>query len=361
MNYRLATLLARTAVASDYTEDIDIDVKDPISQIIVRYDCYNGNQDHADGYPSECITKIELIDGSDVLFSLSGVEAQAVDYYHNQKEPANVVRYLNANYSYMIMNLNFGRYLYDPEIALDPGRFSNLKLRISMTRASGGSLSTAGRLTVHAVLFDQKTISPIGFLMHKEIKNYTLGDASHEYTDLPLDYPYRKLFIRAQYNSQAIDEQIANIKLSEDVDKKVPINQSMASLIGVLCSRTRPYREVAIGPGQTTAKVFYCTPTYRVGFAGAGWRSASTPYGMTIYDGDGGYFTEAQEGGGVNWQCMCEGWLPHAVIEIPFGMPNDIADWYDVAGIGNLKLDITSESSPSSGGCQIMLQQLRRY
>jgi len=361
VNYRLATLLARTAIASDYTEDIDVDVKDPISQIIVRYDCLNGSQDNADGFPSEAITKIELIDGSDVLYSLSGVQAQAVDFYHNKREPANVVRYLNANYSYMIMNLNFGRYLYDPELALNPAQFSNLKLRISMTRGSGGSLSTAGRLTVHAVLFDQKAVSPIGFLMHKEIKNYTLGDASHEYTDLPLDHAYRKLFIRAQYDGQAIDEQIANIKLSEDVDKVVPINQSMASLIGVLCSQTRPYREVIIGAGGTSARVFYCVPTYRVGFAGAAWRPTISLSLVTLYDGDGGYFTEIQGDAGPNFSVTCEGWLPHAVIEIPFGLQNDIADWYDVSGIGNLKLDITSESSPSAGACQIMLQQLRRY
>jgi len=361
MLYRLATLLARTAIASDYTEDIDIDVKDPISQIIVRYDCENGSVTQANGYPSECVTKIELIDGSDVLFSLSGVEAQAVDFYHNQREPANIVRYLTDNYSYMIIALNFGRFLYDPEIALDPARFSNLKLRISMTRASGGAVSTAGRLTVHAHLFDKKTISPIGFLMHKEIKNYTLGDASHEYTDLPLDYPYRKLFIRAQYDSQAMDEQIANIKLSEDVDKVVPINQSMASLIGVLCSQTKPYREAIIGPTDTVARTFYCNPTYRVTFTAAPARVAAIANPPCFWDGDGGYFRAISAATVGNWYAHAEGWLPQATLEIPFGLQGDIADWYDVSGIGNLKLDITSEATPQSGGCQIILQQLRRY
>ena len=362
MNYRLATILARTDVVSDYTEDIDIDVKDPISQLIVRYDCLNTNQAAADGYPSECVTKIELIDGSDVLFSLSGVEAQAVDFYHNKREPSNTVRYINGNYSYMIFNLNFGRYLYDPELALDPARFSNLKLRVSMTRGLGGSLSVAGRLAVHAILFDQKVISPVGFFMHKEIKNYTLGDASHEYTDLPTDHPYRKLFIRAQYDNQDMSDQIANIKLSEDVDKVVPVNQSMESLIGVLCSQTSPYRESIIGQGSGGAQPFYCIPAYRLGLTGCFWRNTDfASRSPEFFHGAGGYFTEFQEVAGANWTCACVGWLPHAVIEIPFGLQGDIADWYDVSGVGNLKLDITSGATPNAGGCQIMLQQLRRY
>lgn len=361
MNYRTATLLARTGVASDYTEDIDIDVKDPLSQLVVIYDCLNGSSDVSQGHPAECITKIELIDGSDVLYSLSGVEAQAVDFYDKRFEPSNHLRYLQANYSYMVFNMNFGRYLYDPEIALDPARFSNLKLRISITRGSGGCTSVAGRLTVVGHLFDQKAISPIGFLMNKEVKSFTLGDSSHEYTDLPLDYPYRKLFIRAQYNSQAIDEQIANIKLSEDQDKRVPFNLSIMNVLRAVVSQTRPYRETIVGPGHNAVQYFYCTPSYRVVFGASIWAGNVGAGQQALYDGDGGYFGEVQDTTAINWQATCEGWLPHAVVEIPFGLQNEIADWYDVSGIGNLKLDITSESSPSSGGCQIMLQQLRRY
>jgi len=361
MYYRLATILAMETISSDLTVDVDVDVKDPISQMVVVYDCLNGNHAHGDGYPSECITKIELIDGSDVLYSLSGVEAQAVDFYHNQKEPANRVRYINGNYSYMVMNLNFGRYLYDPEIALNPTRFSNLKLRVSITRGIGGTLSTSGRLTVLAHLFDQKTISPIGFLMHKEIKNYTLGDSSHEYTDLPLDHPYRKLFIRAQRDENAIDSQIANIKLSEDVDKVVPFNQTIANILRTLVSQTRPYRESIIAPGTTTANEFFCAPTYGCVFSGAAWRIATATTGVSLWGGSGGYFEEIQSLAGPNFSAHVEGWLPHAVLEIPFGLQNEIADWFDVSGIGNLKLDITAGGSVDTKTCQIMLQQLRRY
>jgi len=362
VKYRIATLLAVTDVSSDYTEDIDVDVKDPISQIVICYDEMHVGSGSAQGHPAECVTKIELIDGSDVLYSLSGVEAQAVDYYHNHIEPANRMRYLNTNYAYMVFNINFGRYLYDPELALDPARFSNLKLRITIDRGAGGTASVAGRLRVIAHLFDEKTISPIGFLMQKEVKTYTLGDSSHEYTDLPLDHPYRKLFIRGQRDSYTYDNQIANIKLSEDGDKKVPFNQSSYNLVRGVISQTKPYCEGIKGAGHPAGRFYFCTPCFDVTFAGAQWRNVTQTDNVPhFYGGAGGYFEECQVTGAGNWSAICQGWLPHAVLEIPFGLQGDIADWYDVSGLGNLKLDITGGGSVGTAYAQIMLQQLRRY
>ncbi len=362
MNYRIATLYARGAISSDLPVEIDIDVKDPISQIQVVYDTLNGASVAADGYPAACVTKIELIDGSEVLYSMSGVEAQAVDFYHNEREPVNHVRYLAANYSHSVMNLNFGRFLYDAELALDPTRFRNLKMRLSIDRNAGGCGSVAGLLAVFAHMFDEKVISPMGFLMHKEIKSYTLQNSTHEYTDLPIDYPYRKLFIRAQRPGTEPHFQIANIKLSQDVDKVVPLDLTMNDIIRAIVSQTRPYREGIIGAGTSTASVyFYCVPSYMVTFGGALWRNGAETYSCNFYDGDGGRFSERQGTAGPNWSVNIAGWLPHAVVQIPFGLQNDISDWFDVSGIGNLKLDITGGGSVGTAYAQIILQQLRRY
>ncbi len=362
MNYRLATILARESHSADTTKTIDIDIQDPISQIQVTYEPVNGSQAYGDGHPARCITKIELIDGSEVLYSLSGVEAQAVDYYHNQKAPLNIVLYTNGMNSEMIMNLNFGRFLYDAELALDPKKFTNLQLKITIDIDAGGSNVASGYLTVLAHIFDEKQVSPSGFLMHKEIKSYTLANSAHEYTDLPTDHPYRKLFVRAQRYGTGPEYQVDTLKLSEDVDKKVVINHTMFQILRAITSQVKPYREWIIGPGAVTAQNFYCTPTYWPAFAGAGWRSATTPYGLVFYAGDGGRFTSAQEGAGPNWQCHVEGWAPHGVIEIPFGLQNDIDDWYNVSAIGNLKIDILGAGSVgSSQTAEIFLQQLKRY
>ncbi|GAI57748.1 unnamed protein product, partial [marine sediment metagenome] len=54
-----------------------------------------------------------------------------------------------------------------------------------------------------------------------------------------------------------------------------------------------------------------------------------------------------------------EGYLPHGVFEIPFGLQDDPNDWYDVSRIGSLKADIIGGSS--TGTAELMLQQLRTY
>lgn len=362
MNYRLATILAREAHAADTTKVVDIDIKDPISQIQVIYECTNGGAAFSTGHPVRCVTKIEIVDGSEVLFSLSGAEAQAADYYHNQRETASVVLYLNGMNSEQIMNINFGRFLLDPLLALDPAKFSNLQLKITLDVDAGGSASAGGYLTVLANIFDEKEISPVGFLMHKEIKSYTMAAASHEYTDLPIDYPYRKLFLRAQTYGAGPEYRLGNVKLSEDADKKVPLNHTGFQLLRMLTGQIKPYREGILLPGAAAAQHFHCTPSYWPVFAATGWRAAIGGGDKNCFEGDGGRFQFVQTAGGPNAQVLVEGWAPHGVIEIPFGRQNEIDDWYNVSGIGNLKLDIEGHAAVGAAQtAQIFLQQKRTY
>lgn len=362
MNYRLATILATETHTADTTKVIDIDVKDPISQIIITHEPTSVGSASPNGHPSRCVTLIELIDGSDVLFSLSGVEAQALDFYHNKIEPPNVLFYTDGNKSESIFNINFGRYLYDPLYAFDPSKFTNPQLKITLDIDGGAIAPVTGDLTVLAHLFDEKAITPTGFFMSKEIKSFTLANATHEYTDLPTDYPYRKLLVRAQRYGTGPEYQIDTVKLSEDTDKRVVLNHTMFQLLRSIASQTPPYREWIIGWGTSSATNFYCTPCYWPAFAGALWRTATTPAGLCFYSGDGGRFSETQEAAGPNWQAHVEGLAPHGVLEIPFGLQDTPEDWYNVSDIGNLKLDIKGAASVgSSQTSEVFLQQLRSY
>lgn len=362
MNYRLATVFSRQNQTDDVTKVIDLNLADPISQLQILYEPMNGGQISGDGHPALCISKIELVDGSDVLFSLSGVEAQAADWYHRKIAPPNIMLYLNDNASEMLYNINFGRYLWDPIYAFDPKKFTNPQLKITIDINAGGSLTDAGQLTVLAQIFDEKTITPEGLLVHKEIKDYTLASASHEYTDLPTDDLYRKLFLRIQKYGKGTELCFDTIKLSEDNDRRVPLNHTISHILRSMVGQTKPYREWIIGPGTTEPQNFYCTPAYWPAFAAAQWRSAVADCQIAIYGGDGGRFTEAQTGTGPNWQALCQGWCPHGVIEIPFGLQDDPADWYDVTKLGSLMLDILSGSDMSSDeSCQVFIQQLRKY
>jgi len=362
MKYRVATILAREAVSSDLTKVIDLNLADPVSQIHVVYESTGASSGSPDGPAAKCVTKIELVDGSDVLFSLSGQEAQAVDFYHRRQEPGNLPIYLNGMNAEMIYNLNFGRFLFDPMFAFDPKKFTNPQLKITIDRNAGGMTSTAGFLTVLAHIFDEKPISAEGFLMHKEIKDYSMGSASHEYTDLPTDFPYRKLFVAAQTYGTGLEYLINTLKLSEDNDRKIPINLTMFELLRALTALTPPYKERLLVSGGASGLYFYCTPCYWPRVAISQWEGSNNAKTATVFGGDGGRGNYYLEGVGNNYDINVEGWAPHGAIEIPFGLQDDPDDWYEVAGLGSLRLDVLSISGRSSSDkVQVFLQQLRRY
>ena len=362
MNYRHTTILARKTEGSDVTETIDIDIKDPISQLVITHEATAGSDASATMHPAACITKIEIVDGSDVLYSLSGVEAQGVDWYHNLKEPANQMLYLNGMNSEMVFNLNFGRHLWDPILALDPKRFTNLQLKVSIDVNGGGMAVSTGYLTVLAKCFDEKKISPMGFLQHKEIKSFTLANSSWEYTDLPTDYPIRKLLIRARRDAVGFDYQLANIKLHEDNLKRVILDYTIGEVLRSIVSETPPYREKVIGYGSTGEHYFYITPGYWPSIIASPWEIGTISTVCKAYEGDGQRAISLQTTLVGNIQHHVEGWCPHAMLQIPFGLQDVIEDWFDVAKVGNLKLEIKGAATVGTAQtAQIVLQQLRKY
>jgi len=363
MNYRLSTLWERQEYASDKTEVIDIVGIDMISRIMLIYEAYNSVSGAQTGHPALCIPKIEIVDGSDVIFSLSGKEAQAVDWYNNRVEPQNLCDYLPSRYSEMIYNINFGRFLYDPKFAFDPTKFRNPQLKVTIDIDGGGSTVTKGYLTALMHLFDEKSASPIGFLMHKEVKDYAFGAGTHEYTDLPNDYPIRKLLLRAQkYGDTGVRDCFDTIKLSEDNDKRIPLNHSILNILKSITSLQKPYQEWVLHEGSAAGAYVYITPTEKVNIQGTQWRSTASQAFIAYMLADGGRATFDQYSETSNTQALVTGWCPHGVLEIPFGDQMDESDWYDVARIKNLKLDVKSGSGMSSSeSCQVLLQQARRY
>jgi len=362
MRYRLATVLAREAHDKDITKIIDLNLVDPVSRLHIIYEAQNTSSVEPTAHPAKIISKIELIDGSDVLFSLSGQEAQAVNFYDTGKVPANIINYWNENWSEMIFDINFGRFLFDPLYAFDPKKFINPQLKITISIASGGAVSDNGYLTVLADIFDEKAITPVGFLMHKEIIDYEPGASAHEYTDLPTDYPYRKLFIKAQQYGNGPEALINTIKLSEDNDRKIPLDLTCYQLLRAITSRSGPYRESLVVAGAADDWKFYCTPCYWPMGNISQFEDSHADFDFALGFPDGGRGNISLGTGGLNLAITVSGWAPHGVMAIPFGLQDDPEDWYDVTKIGNLRLDVLATANFTTGdSCAVFLQQLRKY
>lgn len=361
MNYRLSQILPQKSYTADITETIDLDVVDPISQLIIELGVVNVGNVAPTAHAIACLTKIELVDGSDVLFSLSGYQAEAVDFYHNKVMRSNWNPYLDGMTVQRFIGINFGRKLWDPLLAFNPKQFKNPQLKLTLDINAGGNAPVTNQLRVWGALFDQKEISPVGFLMHKEIKNYTMGSASHEYTDLPRDYPYRKLFLRAQSPGTEPGQLVDKIKLYEDEGKRIPIDLEMPDMILRTIESSPMITEILYGYVLTTATYGYCTPTTRVVGNVNRWAAAVGAGEIAFYDGDGGRFKVIAATAASNMQASVSGWLPHGTFEIPFGDQDNIDDWFDVSKIGSMKADVLSLAGGNAIACQLFLQQLRKY
>jgi hypothetical protein len=362
MNYRLSTLFERKAYSADATEVIDINVKDPISQLIIELAANITDDTAITAHAIACLKKIELVDGSDVLFALSGYEAEAVDWYHNHviRSPWDI--YMGWGETQRFIGINFGRYLWDPILSFDPTKFRNPQLKLTIDIDAGGAVPNQNRLAVWAAMFDQKTVTPAGFLMHKEIKDYTMASASHEYTDIPTDYPIRKMFVRSQYPEVEPGQIINTIKLSEDQDKRIIFDHQAEQILRTMAYMSPPIQEHIHARVAVAATHIYCTPTARCYAIGTELGDTSGSGNIATTMGDGGRFHAYAETAQKYAQFFVRGWLPHGTYELPFGNPEDIEDWFDVTKVGSLKADILSVSGiTSSYSTQIFLQQLRKY
>lgn len=363
--YRLATIWPRKAYDADITEIIELKLKDPISQLIVTDEATNGSAAGQQGHPAKCITKIELVDGSDVLYSLDGREAQAVDFYHNKKLPANLVLYPNDMNSEIIYPINFGRKLWDPVLALDPKRFSNLQLKITLDENGGGKNVDGHYLTVLAKVFDEKAISPVGFFMCKEIKSYTMSASGHEYIDLPIDYPHRMLFIRSHVAGTGPDYQFESIKLHQDNGKHVLFDNIIGEILRVIQSEFPMVDEWVITdpptPGGTMS--VYITPGYWPTALAQEWLAPTSANNvMGCYSGDGGRLQVSTASGWTsNAQIHVKGWCPHSTLAFPLGDLDDMGDWFDPPKGSSVELDIKGHGSLAAATCEIFLQQFRKY
>lgn len=356
MNYRIASILAAEAANTATTKTMDVNLAAPISRIVIQFKGTN-NGSVPTAHPAKMVSKIELVDGSNVLFSLSGVQAQALNFYETGRMPTSVLDYRNDVMAIATFELNFGRWLWDPELALDPSKFNNPQLKITHNKAAGGSSPDVGELSVFAFVFDKKTITPIGFLMAKEQFNYTLNPSASEHIDLATDMPYRFLAMQSLTAGKQPHENMSVIKLSEDNDAAVVINNERISNLCKLLTTFPSFSEHVMALDLDTSPVHYCTPTYNTGITGLGMDTFNGS--LMVLQSYGGSFTPTGDAD-EHVQFLVNGTIPHAMVAIPLGNQNAIEDWYDVTKIGSLRLSITAGSS-ASGTCQIISQQIRKF
>lgn len=356
MRYRFTQILASESIATAGTKTQDINIRKPISRISIRVKGTN-NGSTPTAHPSLIVSKIELVDGSDVLFSLSGKECYALNYYEEGQIPFTINETEDNIQCCATYHLNFGRFLWDEVFALDPSKFSNLQLKITHNKASGGSAPDAGTLAIFAHVFDENPPVPRGFMMSKEIYSYTLTASAHEYIDLPLDYPYRLLLVMSHSSSLAPNSQYNKVKWSLDNDGDVIINDVSTSELLKVFQHHEPIEETIGTFGTGSAVTYYIVGSYE-GYATEVGRSANNS-ACVVTQQSGSIITHTGDSS-ESAQIIHRSYAPFGALNIILAGDKDDKNWFNPQGHVSSQLDITAGSS-ASGSVQILLQQARTY
>ena len=359
MDFRYVELLGLTALVDGQMIEVDLDMADPVSELLLDLRVTQGAAAASTEHNLACFSKIEITDGSDVLFSIDGLELQALDIYHSGVFPrGGWFHYLSGIASDAQVAISFGRYLYDEDLAFDPKKFTNPKLRVTFNSSLGGAAVSGGQISVLAALFDEKVVSPTGFLMTKEIKRWSRAVTGHEYTDMPTDHPYRKVMLQGRLASVPPHWIFANIKLASDQDKKVIFNGEFRDLMFGPARLNAYISENCTAASRANLDIKHITPTMDVMATVTGWAEADAVGVVDAWNGDGGALEIISAAAG-NVNMRYSGWAPHGTLAIPFGNQDNIADWFDVRNIGSLKLDITSGNADAVQ--KLFIQQYRAY
>ena len=356
--HRYSEILADESITTAGTKTIDVNLTDPISAIFGQVRLTN-NGSTPTGHPVAALPKIEVVDGSDVICSLTGRQAQAKQFFDQGKPPLNILAYLNDVQCIASFVILFGRYPWDEEMGLDPTRFNNLQIKIQHNYALGGSSPDAATLQVYGMLFDSMPPSLKGFIQSKEIYSYSLTSGAYEYVELPRDYPLRRLILQSLAADKAMNDQLNEVKLSEDHDKKIIIEEAVSNLIKFGLGPDMQYNEEIFGSSAMGGVDHYVTPVHEVHGV---FNAMDSGVAIAKEETPGNLFKIISASATPNVRGLIRGYCPHGCFPVNFGDPSYPPDAWDVTGLKSARLRIKGGSSVGSAStAQVVAEQYRMY
>lgn len=353
-------------LANSGTRTTDIKIIDPITALWIEAKCANGVTYNHDSPMHLCISAIEVIDGSTVLFSLDG--AELLGYVCGQLGfmPHQQVNETGYDLNSLALPIMFGRFLGDTQYAFDPRKFTNPQVRITWDLATLTTVGATGfsdgdmSYTLMAQIMEGAP-APIGFIQAKEVFTYTTA-VGVEYIDLPIDLPYVALMVRCVAGARHWYTAITDIKLSIDGDKQVPIDMKCEDLQNFLFLRQPrlEYRHLFHKTSAETIKlllkehehvVLMNEESYDMVHAYSNWGYGEQTIAM--------YSSGTPTTSYYNMGAHVTGYWPYHCIYIPFGDLQKPTEWFPVRGLNSVRLELTGGVAALSN--YICLAQERRY
>lgn len=357
MNHRNVSLIDNLGFAANRTEIYNLRGMDPISELVIYLRGTN-NAAVPLGHPAHMLTRVQVVDGSEVIVDLTGEQCVALGYYHYGVMPPSMCVYVNTLTFGQCFRIPFGRWLWDQELALDPARFKNLQVIITAAVAAGGNGTVTGVMELMANMFDQKKINPRGYLRAREHYVYTVVNSAVQTVDLPTDKVLKMIMFQGNQNLISLLQTINRIKISEDNDKHIFTDNQVSDLLRNLGGELTPIVEQCYSAQGVAATTHFVSPYYMT-MGVLGGTDAVLNYGEVTDLGGGNVRLDAIAVG--NTKTIVSGYAPHGCIGISFGDEWDIEDWYNPSGTKELKARLTAGAAGAGGTNKVIVQQLSSY
>lgn len=350
------------------TEIINIDIKDPISYISVEYEATNGATSCLDHELHDDVSKIEVVDGSDVLCSLSMSQLKALNFYELGRFPHELLSEAAGAKQEEKVVIHFGRYPDDMNYYLRPTDFRNpqIKLTHALTiSATAGFATGTGRITVMGRVIEEGAGEYGGFMMSKERYSWTSAGSGDEEIELYRDYPYRLILLMALLSTYTPQEIISKIKMTCDADKYIPFELYTEDIVDY-CKNTygltQMVKTILSADAGTALLDIY-------DIRKASLRPLATDQLPNLYGVDAEQITHdlydmsspatpAVQTTAKDLEVFAEGLSPFATVAMPLPRSEKAIDWFDPTKYGAVKLICTQATA--NAACKVFTQQLRK-
>jgi hypothetical protein len=246
MNRRLTYVENRRVLTDSGVIVSQLNVRDPITTLYFEIRATNGATSNKGNPIPTNVQAIELLDGANVLFSLTGPQAFAYGCYKAYHVPYMMVDEGPGSVQTLAFHYFFGRWPGDTAYALDPSKFDNLQLRLTWNLATTRAVGAAGFATgtgLYTIMADvmEGAPTPQAMLSTKQHYQFVTVNGATNYIDLPVDRRLRSILIRSAANLWGGFPGIGNVKLTADQDKFIVMDMRLDEVQAMITAKNPPF------------------------------------------------------------------------------------------------------------------------
>ncbi len=209
----------------------EINIQDPIMDFYIRMYATNGATSNVENSIIDVLDRISIVDGSDVLWALDSEEILANQFYHYKESTELGIDERPDVVQGTVFKIPLGIGRMHPEVAFDPTRFANPQLVLEWDIANIRAVGADGfvdppllAVDIMADVIDEAPARPTGYLMTKQITEYTAIAATEARVELPVDYAYRTMYVRSYEDNKCPIASLETVEHSINEQKYRPFD-----------------------------------------------------------------------------------------------------------------------------------------